>query len=360
MKTTPAGGARRWLWIPAVWSSIALFEATQTVFGMRAEGMHHNWGALFVTILVSWLPWALVTPVPLYLGRQRPLKLIVLLMHAGVAIAINTVSSAWFAWIVILLNPYATAPPPGPFLHVWFSTFYSGLLSALMVYAAIVTLGQILESRTRLALEQTERARLNEQLSRAQLSALRRQIEPHFLFNSLNSITGLIRDKQNDAAVTMIARLGDLLRRVIENSSRQLVPLAEEMEFTERYLEIQKVRFAERLQLNIDVPDDLLSAQVPSLLLQPMIENAVKHGISKRARGGAIRISACRINSTLMLRVYNDGPALQAGADAMSGVGIANVRTRLRTLYGDACRLSIHNQDPDGVEVAVSLPYRES
>jgi two-component system, LytTR family, sensor kinase len=107
MKTGPAGKARGWLWIPAIWSSIALFEATQTVFGMRAEGMHHNWGALFITILLSWVPWALVTPVALYLGR--PLKPVALLMHAGAAVSVNAVSSAWLAALVVLLDPYAAA-----------------------------------------------------------------------------------------------------------------------------------------------------------------------------------------------------------------------------------------------------------
>ena len=184
--------------------------------------------------------------------------------------------------------------------------------------------------------------------------------EPHFLFNSLNSISGLIRDQQNESAVTMIARLSEFLRRVIEDSNRQLVPLAEEMEFSEKYLAIQKIRFAERLRLNVDVPDDLLSAQVPSLVLQPMVENAVKHGISKIAQGGAIRISASRDHDMLTLRVYNDGPAFPLDEQMTCGVGMGNIRMRLQGLYGDAAALRIHNRPPDGVEVAVSVPYTRS
>jgi two-component system LytT family sensor kinase len=360
MNEAATGRVRRWLWIATIWFAIALFEATQTVFGMRVEGMQHNWGALFVTVLLSWLPWALVTPLALRLGRDQQLNPLTWLMHASVAVSVNVVSSAWTAGIILLLNPYATSPAPGPFVQVWFGHFYSGLLSSLMLYSGVLASGQILESRTRLARQQTETARLNEQLSKAQLNALRRQIEPHFLFNSLNSIAGLVRDKQNDAAVTMIARLSDFLRRVVEDSNRQLVPLAEEMDCSERYLQIQKVRFAERLQLSVEVPDNLRSAQVPSLLLQPMVENAVKHGISKRAQGGAIRISASRNGGILTLRVYNDGPTFPLEAQATSGVGMANVRTRLHSLYGDAFRLSVQNQEPDGVEVAVSVPYTES
>jgi signal transduction histidine kinase len=350
----------RWIWITTIWTSIALFEATQTVFGMLAEGMHHNWPALFATTFLSWIPWVLVTPLALRFGRDQQLKPITLFAHAGAAVSVNIVSSAWIAWMLVVVNPYATSPAPGPFAHVWFSNFYSALLGSLILYGAILAVGHVLESRSRLARQQMETARLNEQLSNAQLNALRRQIEPHFLFNSLNSISGLVRDQQNEAAVAMISHLSEFLRHVIQDSSRQLVPLAEEMEFSEKYLAIQKVRFAERLRLNVDVPDDLLSAQVPSLVLQPMVENAVKHGISKMAQGGAIHISASRSHDTLTLRVYNDGPAFTLDEQATSGVGMANIRTRLHGLYGDTFALSVQNRPPKGVEVAVSVPYTKS
>jgi len=216
----------------------------------------------------------------------------------------------------------------------------------------------MLSSRKRLVFQQTETARLSEQLTQAQLDALRRQIEPHFLFNTLNSVAGLVREQKNDAAVSMIAGLSDFLRRVLEGSTRQEVPLGEEMEFTNRYLEIQKVRFAERLQLSVDVPRQLCSARVPSLILQPMVENAIKHGIAKRAQGGSIRISASRCDGTLTLSVCNDGPSLPVDWEmTRPGIGISNVRTRLQSLYGDAFQLNMRNQDVGGVEVTVSLPF---
>jgi LytS/YehU family sensor histidine kinase len=152
--------------------------------------------------------------------------------------------------------------------------------------------------------------------------------------------------------------LSELLRRVIEDPKHQLVTLAEEMEFSLNYMSIQQVRFADRLQLSVDVPKELLSAHVPSLLLQPMLENAVKHGIARRAQGGAIRISATRTNGTLTLRVYNDGPAFPLNAETASGVGMSNIRARLCRLYGDAFDLTMRNQAGDGVEVAVSVPYK--
>jgi LytS/YehU family sensor histidine kinase len=195
---------------------------------------------------------------------------------------------------------------------------------------------------------------------KAQLSALRRQIEPHFLFNTLNAIAGLVREKRNDSAVTMIAGLSDFLRRVLEDSNRQQVPLGEELEFAQKYLDIQKVRFVERLECSVNVPGELLLAQVPTLILQPMVENAIKHGIAKRAQGGAIRIAAVRSNGVLRLSVYNDGPGLPEGWEKKRlGIGISNMRTRLQSLYGDAFDLSMRNQNPGGVEVSVSLPFKE-
>jgi two-component system LytT family sensor kinase len=167
-----------------------------------------------------------------------------------------------------------------------------------------------------------------------------------------------VREKRNDAAVSMIAGLSDFLRRVLEDSGRQQVTLAEELEFAQKYLDIQKVRFAERLEVSVNVPGELFLAQVPALILQPMVENAIKHGIAKRVQGGAIRIAAARSNGRLTLSVYNDGPSLPAEWQANhSGIGISNVRTRLQGLYGDAFEWSMRDHEPGGVEVSLSLPF---
>jgi sensor histidine kinase YesM len=364
MEVTGTSSQRpRWFWIASIWSGVALFDATQTVFGMRAAGMHHAWNLLFVTTFLTWLPWALVTPLVLLLGhRHPPVRLQPLsawFTHAGLAVTVTTVASAWMAWLCWWLNPFAIPGGSGTFPRLWFVNFYNGLLTSLMLYSGILAVGHILESRERLARQQTETASLNEQLSKAQLDALRRQIEPHFLFNTLNSIAGLVREKRNDAAVNMIVGLSDVLRRVVQDSNRQQVSLGEEMEFLQKYMDIQKIRFAERLQLSVDVPSELLHAQVPSLMLQPLVENAIKHGIAKRAQGGAIRVSAWRQNGRLTINVYNDGPGVPADWAAHSGVGISNVRTRLQSLYGDASGLTLCNQDPGGVVVSVYVPFSE-
>jgi two-component system, LytTR family, sensor kinase len=352
----------QWFWVASIWLAVGLFDATQTVFTMRAEGMHHDWTHLFITTLLAWLVWAPATPVVVRLGRRYPpvqwRPYSTWLVHLAACGTLCFLSALWNAGAEELLNPWAVSS--APFAHLALKTFYNSLVSSALLYIIILAISYVLDSRDRLARQQTETARLNEQLTKAQLSALRRQIEPHFLFNSLNAIAGLVRERRNDAAVSMIAGLSDFLRRVLEDSNRQQVPLSEEIEFLQKYLDIQKVRFAERLQLSVDVPSELLPAQVPSLILQPMVENAVKHGIAKRTQGGAIRIAAFRSNGMLTLSVYNDGPKLPADwQDSHSGIGISNARTRLQSLYGDRFELSMQNHDPGGVEATVSVPYKE-
>lgn len=353
----------QWFWIASIWFGLALFDATQTVLVMRSEGMHHAWLHLFEMLLLSWIPWALATPMVLYLGHRYPpatwRRISTWLIHSAACMAIGTVYAAWKAFLEVILDPWTNQGGPTPFSKAWSSEFYNGLLAYFILYGTMLAVASMLDSRERLAQQQTEAARLSEQLSRAQLSALRHQIEPHFLFNTLNAIAGLVRDHRNDAAVSMIAGLSDFLRRVLEDSNRQEVPLAEEMDFLQKYLDIQKLRFADRLHLRVDVPEELLFAQVPSLILQPMVENAVKHGIAKRAQGGTIRIRASRLNAMLTLSVFNDGPNLPTDWETTrTGIGISNVRTRLQRLYGESFDLRLQNQD-SGVEVLVSVPFRE-
>ena len=181
------------------------------------------------------------------------------------------------------------------------------------------------------------------------------------MFNALNSIAGLVRDHRNDAAVSMIVGLSEFLRRASEDSHRPQVTLAEETEYLQRYLDIQKTRFAERLQVSVDIPAELLNALVPNLLLQPLVENAIKHGIAKRVAGGSIRDSGTRRNSNLYLSVYNDGPKLPADWQTTGkGIGIANLRTRLQLLHGSDYDLQLRNVDCGGVEVLVTLPLPQA
>jgi two-component system, LytTR family, sensor kinase len=353
----------RWFWIASICLGLGLFDAIQNVVVMHAEGMHHPWTRLFVALLLSWLPWALATPVVLRLQRLFPLhrtSLVPWFIHGAACVSLAFVSGVWEAVLQKLLDPWASQSTALPFVTLALRKFYGELLSAVVLYSCILLVGYMLESRERLALQRTEAARLSEQLSKAQLNALRQQIEPHFLFNTLNAIAGLVREERNDAAVGMIAGLSDLLRHALKDSDKQEVPLEEELQFLQKYLDIQKIRFAERLQLSVDIDKEFFPARVPTLILQPIVENAVKHGIAARADGGAIRITANRSNGLLTFRVYNDGPSLPPGWEKnQSGVGISNVRTRLQSLYGNAFELTIRNRAPGGVEVSVSVPFRQ-
>lgn len=347
-------------WSTAAWLAIALFNATQTVLVMRAEGMHHAWVALYATQLFAWLPWAATTPFVLALGErfriERPMVTTIAVHLAG-CLAIDAISAAWIALLERLLDPWANTTSDAHFVALWIDHACNNLLQSLFLYGAVLAAGHIVRSRRRLAQQQIDAALMREALTRAQLEALRRQIEPHFLFNALNSAVALVREGRSAAAVDTLIALSDVLRQLMENSPRQEVALGEELQFLAQYLAIQKTRFADRLRIEIDVPDSLLDARVPCLVLQPLVENAIRHGIAVRAGEGHVRLAASCKDAHLHLTVYNDGPAL-APTTAPHSVGLANVRTRLQHLYGNAFVFDLHDMPPGGVEAALSLPYR--
>jgi two-component system, LytTR family, sensor kinase len=350
-----------WPWVAAIWLGVGLIDAGQTVFPMRAQGMHHAWMPLFVMLVVSWLPWALSTPFLMNLARRYPLihapDTQAAAMHLGALMGVSAATAAWSALFEWTLDPWAAAVPPDSYVGLVLARLSYGMLTSLIVYAFILAVTYAIDSGDRLIRQRTEAAQLGEQLSQAQLHALRQQLDPHFMFNTLNAISGLVRDGRNDAALNMIAGFGDLLRRTAEDSSRPRIALSEEVEYLTRFLQIQKIRFAERLQVQIDIPSELQTASVPNLVLQPLVENAIKHGISKRREGGAIRVAGVRSEDRLRLTVYNDGPCISPDWDtAPAGIGLSNLRTRLQILYGADFDLSLGSPAGGGVEAVISLP----
>jgi two-component system, LytTR family, sensor kinase len=346
------------IWIAPIWLCLGIVSGTQVVVGMRAVGMRHNWTALFFVWAVSWFVWACATPLVLSLGERFPFKRY-WPVHLATCLAITIADACWNGGLNHFLNPLALSGRVPSWWYLAISALYERLHIGLIVYAAILGAGYTLASVKRLAMREAEAARLTAELSKAQLDALRRQMEPHFLFNTLNGIAGLVREHKNNAAVEMIAGLGDLLRRVLEGSNRQLVPLAEELSFLERYIEILSMRFGDRLKVIVDVPLELFGALVPGLILQPLVENAIQHGIGTRVEGGVIRVTAAESGGTLTLSVHNDGPVLPPGGlESSAGVGISNTRGRLSTLYGAACALEVRNHAMSGVETIVQVPYR--
>ena len=357
----------RWPWIVAIWSGVGLFDATQNVVAMRAQGMHHAWVSLFVVLALSWLPWLLATPLVFRLGLRQPLSLRrpssarAVMSHVALWLALSLLSALWISGLEVLLNPWNPGAPPPPLLALFFDKAHQQLLSALLLYYCILMAGHALASRESLARSRVAAAQLAEQLAKAQLDALRHQVEPHFLFNALNAVSGLVRDGQHDQAVQTIARISDFLRHTLHEPGTQEVTLAAELEFATMYLDIQKIRFGDRLRVVVDVPPELASAAVPRLILQPVVENAIKHGISRRARPGGIEMAAVRSADSLVLTIRNDGPPLAPDAAASpSSIGIANVRSRLRGLHGDAGTLCIRDEPGRGVRVTITVPWREA
>jgi LytS/YehU family sensor histidine kinase len=223
-------------------------------------------------------------------------------LHLTAFAAISATAEGWSALLRVIFNPWHRSSPP-TFVNAWSDLLVEQLMMFVIAYALILTVTYAVDSREKMARQMTETARLNEELSQAQLAVLRGQMDPHFMFNTLNSIASLVYDQRGDAAVGMIVGLSEFLRRALEDSHRAQVTLREEVEYLQRYIDIQKVRFGDRLRVSVDIPDELLATQVPNLLLQPIVENAIKHGVSKRRSGGEIRVAGMSRDGALRLTV---------------------------------------------------------
>jgi LytS/YehU family sensor histidine kinase len=224
------------------------------------------------------------------------------------------------------------------------------------MYFVILSTATARDYSRRFQAEQLKSSQLHAALADSQLQALKMQLHPHFLFNTLNSISTLMHEDVR-AADEMVARLGDFLRLTLENSGEQIVTLAQEMDFINSYLEIESVRFGERLTFKRQIEPQVLRARVPNLILQPLVENAIKHGVSRQIRAGVISIRARRSGEKLELQIEDNGPGLQNGASRDGGIGLANTRARLFNLYGDNQRVVMSNAEPQGLIVTLEIPF---
>ncbi|HVO44975.1 MAG TPA: sensor histidine kinase [Steroidobacteraceae bacterium] len=207
-----------------------------------------------------------------------------------------------------------------------------------------------------LRLERRRAERAEAMAQSARLRALQGQLEPHFLFNTLNGISALVAEGHNEAAVTMIGLLSDFLRLTLKAGGTPRISVAEEIAFVRQYLDIQKLRFGKRLRFTINVSEEALPAMVPTLLLQPLVENAVKHGILPRAAGGCVSVVVATEANQLQMRVEDDGPGMTRSSSTGAGVGLSNTATRLNELYGSASTLRVGRSALGGVSVDISLP----
>ena len=228
--------------------------------------------------------------------------------------------------------------------------------SNLMVYWSLLGLWNSAHYYRKFQEQALAASRLEKSLSQARLDALQMQLQPHFLFNTLHAISTLMQ-RDVRAANRLIVRLSDLLRLTLENAGEQVVSLQRELELLEQYLEIQRTRFQDRLTVRMDIDPETLDARVPCLILQPLVENAVRHGIAPLSRPGRIEIRAHRQNGTLRLEVCDDGVGLKTGEGPLQGIGLGNTRARLAQLYGSSQTLTMNNAPSGGLVVSVELPF---
>ncbi|MFC1492541.1 sensor histidine kinase [candidate division KSB1 bacterium] len=228
----------------------------------------------------------------------------------------------------------------------------------ILIYFIVIGAYYLQDFYRKLRDQEVKELRLENQLAAARLEILKIQLHPHFLFNTLNTISALIPEEP-DAADNMIDNLSELLRISLNSSKKQKVTLDEELKMLRIYLDIEERRFRDRLKININVDPNLLGVIVPNLLLQPLVENAIRHGISTKAEGGKIEINAKKIDERLLLEIIDDGSGLKDSQTTIinEGFGLKNTRERLKQLYGENFRFDIRNSDTAGCIVSIEIPY---
>jgi LytS/YehU family sensor histidine kinase len=261
----------------------------------------------------------------------------------------------------MLIQPFDVWSDTRPFLEQYSGELRSLFLFDFFVYWAVVGVGYAFDYRERYRERESAASELKAQLAQARLEALKVQLHPHFLFNTLHAISGLVRGGEMQPAVNMIAGLSELLRRALDSADEQEVPLREEVKFVELYLNIQSARFPDRLTVRMDVAPDALDALVPNLILQPLVENAVRHGISPSESPGMIVVSAYCAGRMLHVEVSDDGPGLESGwrMEESEGIGLANTVERLKRLYASDHRFELRNGEGRGVTASLVIPFRE-
>ncbi|HVF48500.1 MAG TPA: histidine kinase [Pyrinomonadaceae bacterium] len=351
----------RWGLIALVWMLAALIFSSQLYFFQLPTKDPISWLEAARSQFISPTLWALATPLALWLAgrfpieqqhwrRRVPLHVLFGLLFAVVIVGIAQIIYYFiFAWGQRPYNPMGTL-----------RTIIYNLSGDFGFYALIILLSHVFDYYRRYREGQLTAAQLQTQLAQAQLQALKMQLHPHFLFNTLHSISALLY-KDTDAADKMIARLGDFLRLTLENAGTQEVTLQQELEFLKCYLEIERIRFQDRLVTRLDIDPATLDTPVPNLILQPIVENAIRHGIAPRSTMGRLDILAERIGGMLRIEIKDNGPGLPTYPNGIrqfkEGLGLANTRARLEQLYGTEHRFELANDPVGGLVVTLEIPY---
>jgi two-component system, LytTR family, sensor kinase len=340
---------RRIAWWSAAlfWFLFGLITGIQVWISMLEH--HHSVPRLLGYYVLIWEGWLLPTAAIFWLSRRFPVipvRARNLLVHVVAAAVIAAVHVLYWIALMLVLRPFdrMTAPPSAVSVSAWFlSRSPLELILYCLVLGASIAIN--LYDRS---------ANLEASLADARLHALELQLQPHFLFNTMNAIASLVRSRRNDEAVTMIAGLSDLLRYTLDHAGQQHVALEDELAVLRRYLEIQHSRFPDRMSFAIDLAPEARRAAIPTLLLQPLAENAVRHGIALSATPGVVEVRAFRSGGRLNVEVFNSGVL----GTPSNGIGVRNTQARLRHLYGDEARFDLANAD-GGVRASLSIPWSE-
>jgi len=349
----PRAGVRRWAALWALWSSVGLLIGLQvsTVERVAFPGRVELWRPFAIQFLCYQF-WWLLTPLVVWLARRFPLDDAdprrTAVVHGFASMLVPAAYLTVCHYLVLV--PLGPVPYRPPTLGL---SIGANMPQEFLTYCFVVAAAHLWGLQEKRQERDLRDARLRAQLVDAELMALRMQLQPHFLFNALNSISALVREDP-DAADRMLARLGDLLRLTLESGDRPVVPLRQEVEILKHYLAIEEVRFADRLSVSLSIEPELLEALVPSLILQPLVENAIRHGVARSGASARIEVAARMENGALQLSVRNDGPALLR--PIAEGLGIRNTRARLEQLYGSEQALEMADDPKGGVRTRIRLP----
>jgi hypothetical protein len=335
-----------------LWTLVGLVSLSPTVTASLTAGRGVPWRAIagHAASLLFWVP---LTPLILRASEAFPLgrgtRRRNLWVHLGLALGM------WWADAAVVLAVVRWTREGAGELHAG-QQLLGGAFPNLFSYAAVASVGHARRFHRLYVERMVREAELEAELLRAQLMALQMQLQPHFLFNALNTISGLIRTGEPKGALQVVAGLGELLRAVLRSSESQEVPLRQELEFVERYLAIERMRFQDRLRTRVRVEPGAEDALVPHLLLQPLVENAVRHGTD--GAGGEVDVWVRREGERLHLCVRDSGAASGRGEGGAAGIGLANTRARLGHLYGGAHSLSLTREAAGGARAEVAIPFR--
>ncbi len=352
--------AGRWAAIVALWLFIGLVLSIEVYFNMRVSVPEVRFWEVAAGQYQRALLWALLAPLVLRLKAVVPLAsgrwVGGVLFHFACSFAIMIV---YFLGRLLYLMVQA-GEPLGEFWMIAQKTFYGRNLIDMVYYWAVLGVAYVLEIREKYQRGNLRAVQLESRLIETELKALKHQINPHFLFNAMNTISVLVRERKNDQAVSLIARLSSLLRISLDSTHVQTVTLRQELAFLTRYLEIQQARFGERLNFRTDADPASLEAVIPNLILQPIVENAILHGIAQRAAPGHVEIVARVRDQRLEMEVRDDGPGFESdpAGRIREGIGLTNTRERLDRHYGKAHQMVLKSERGRGVTVSLVLPLQ--